>query len=483
MKAMGNLLSKRVVHNFCINTIEEMPEDKTVLKFKAVVLDFKVSHNGWAISSPTAEKYMYTLLHKHIVTKYYSEGENGGIDALGDHAEGAKKLRGTKGEITIPCTGTHSIGTITDVYIAPLNDKTEEPVLWCEGILLAWDNINECSLLLEWAENGVPILVSVEWYYTQSMLDNDGAEWIVDPTFSALTILNSEQRGNKDIVYGNYDCAHIQVMLNSEYYRQFNHAALKDVNTKKGRGKEMSNIFLKALNDISFEGIRGKIYGALEKQMTAEEYKTVWISMWDIYETYFVYTVFEGKDEKHYKIHYEKVGPSAITLDYASKVQVERQDVYVEVSELAEIDAKAKEDLDKLEVALDKANEKIRGLQADSQKLKTLEAKLNKIENDEKLNAALQQYKNEFEEFNALDVFLSEEVHGLIEDTLVPEKQAKAVIKLQKILLTCAKNNQVSPRLANSRTSTCIEGACYVGNRTNFAVNDTLDRYGFIAEN
>lgn len=485
MRRTDNLFNKKVVHNFCINTIEEIPEDKTVLRFKAVVIDFKVSHNGWAISEITAEKYMYTLLHKHIVTKYYDEEENGGIDAFGDHEEGQKGLRGTNGEIMIPCTGTHSIGTITNVYIAPLNDKTSEKVLWCEGILLAWDNVNECGLLLEWAEKGIPILVSVEWYYTQSAIDNKNVEWIADPTFSALTVLNSEQRGNKDIVYGSYDRAHIQIMLNNEHYRLFNHAAIKDFGTKKREGEDMDNVFLKALNDISFEGIRRKIYEALEKEMSAKEYKTLWIDMWNIFETYFVCTVFDDANEKHYKIGYEKTEDDAILLDYKTKKQVERKDVYVEVAESQKAADKAEEEMDSLKVSLGEAQARVEELEKENERLEALEDKLRVIERDKKLNDALEKYKKEFAEFDAMDVFLGDEVQELIRATLVPNKQAAAVIKLQEILLMCAKNNRTSHQAINNRVFGGIETACSVGGyegRLKGGSNHMLDMYGFTTE-
>lgn len=483
MSVENAILNRMITHNFYINSIEEVKEDKSVLKFKAVVLDFEQSHNKWAVSEDTARKYMKTLLHKHIVTRYYSEDENDGIDALGDHEPSSTHLRGSNGDVEIPITNTRSIGTITNVWIAPLdpNNSLSKNVMWCEGILLAWDNLNECSLLLEWAGNNIPILTSVEWYYTQNMIDNDGVEWIVDPNFSALTILNSEQRGNKDIVYGNYDCSHIKLMLNNDHYQQFNSAVMEDIkngSTKQeeikkinGKGDEhMENRFLKAFNDISFGQIRSKIYEALSKVMIAEEYNTMYIGMWDIYDTYIIYETYLEYEWVRYKIDYTKSENDEITVDYASRKKVERQDVYVEVSEVQTATNSLTKEKEDIELKLNEVNETVETLKNDlttskdteivlnstivelTSKVEDLEKcknELDEIKYNEKLEETKATYFTEFNSFNSAEKFETEEVQELIKDTLDNEKSFNSVIKLKDILLECAKT--VVPVKENSK--------------------------------
>jgi len=438
VRKINNILEQKIIHNFCLNSIESVPEDKSILKFKAVVLDFKKSHNGWAIAKDIADKYKHLLVNKHIVTKYYSEEDNIGLDALGSHEQDETILRGTNGEVTIPITNTRSIGTITNSYIAPLNsDNDSEEVLWCEGILLAWENLNECSLLLEWASNDIPILTSVEWFYTKSAQDNDGTVWIDDPNFSALTILNSEQRGNKDIVSPNYDCSHIEIALNEEHYKDFNNAIMKDVNKKNEEGEKLENIFLKVLNDISFGEIINKIYGALSKVMLAEEYNKIYLCQWDVYDDYFLYDTYENDEWVKIKINYTKNENDEIIVDYASKQQVKREEVFVSVVEYS----KEVNELKATRELIETLNGDIETLKVENKQLKEVEKKFNEIQYSEKIKEVSSQYLKEFEEFDGVEMFNSEEVQSLIIDMLDEEKSLNAKFKLQDILIDCAKNS------------------------------------------
>ena len=333
---------KHMIHNLCINSVEPVPEDRTILKVKGIVLDFEPTPNGWAISRDIVDQYKNTLVNKHIVTRYYSEDENNGIDALGNHEPSSTTLRGTSGEVEIPITETHSIGTVTNVYIDKISedDSSDKEVLWFEGILLYWDNINECELLLEWCKKGIPILTSVEWYYTKSTTDKNGIEWILNPNFSALTVLNSEQRGDKPVIYGNYSCSHIEIMLNNDHYQMFNNAIMEDINIKENNKRsetgKMDNIFVKALNEISFGETRSKILESLSKQMTADEFRTVYISEWGVFDTYFVYEAPVGNVWKTYKINYTKTDDEVV-VDLESKVEVERKQILVEVSDVQQV--------------------------------------------------------------------------------------------------------------------------------------------------
>lgn len=487
---MNEILKKMITHNFCINSLEEIVQDKSILKFKAVVMDFKKSHNGWAVSKDTVNKYKNSIIGKHIVTRYYSEDENDGMDAFGDHEPDTTVLRGSNGNVIIPTTNTRSIGTITDAYIAPLdtNNSLSEEVFWCEGILLAWDNINECSLLLEWTNNNIPILTSVEWYYTQNMIDNDGTEWIVDPIFSALTILNSEQRGNKDIVYGNYDCSHIELMLNNNHYKEFNNAIIEDINKDYEReGEGMENIFLKALNEISVGEARQKIYSVLAKVMTAEEYNSMYISDWDMFDTYFLYETYKDEKWAKFKVEYSKNEADEIIVDFENRKQVVREEVLVEVSESEKAVNSVKTEKDELEIKLNKANddlEAVRGelltskneqtelvnslaaMKADNEKLKESEKELQEIKYNQKLEETKQLYKVDFEKFNSIERFNSEEVQSLIEDILDSEKEMNAVIKIKDIILDCAKSYVPTSKGLNSKTDMggIFEGSKDLGN-------------------
>ena len=449
---MNQFVDKLIRHDFALNSLEQS-EDKTVIKFKACVLDFLKSHNGWAISKSTCEKRMHTLVNKHIVVRYYSEEENGGLDAFGDHEETSVKLRGT--DIMLPATKTHSIGTITNAYIDYVepNSPLSGEAVWIDGVILAMENINEASLLLEWHENNIPILTSVEWYYTQDMYDNEGTQWIVDPTFSNLCILNSEARGDKPIIYGNYDCSHIELMVN-----QLNQAVKDDLainNKHQRKDDDMENVFLKALNDISFGQIRSKIYSALSKVMVASEYERLWISDWDVYDTYFIYETYDGENWIKFKVEYTKTEDDEIEVNYEDRKQVERQDVYVEVqvanNQLEEIKTELntiKEEKANLETQLNEKaeeiisiseekvnlNETIVALNSKISELEPFKAEYDKAEFDKALIARVEELKPKFVKFNGLDVFESEEVQSLVKDTLDVEKALNAKLAIYEKL-------------------------------------------------
>lgn len=472
MSTKNKVMEKFITHSFHINSLEET-EDKTQIKIKALIHTFDKSHNGWAISEDTANKYKHTLVNKHIVTRYYTPGENGGVDCLGDHEPSVSKFRDT--DITIPTANTRSIGTITNAYIDYIDSENPSlgKALWIDGVLLVYENMNECSLLCEWAENGIKIITSVEWFYTTDMVDNDGTQWIVDPTYSHLCILNSEHRGNMPIIYGNYDASHIEIMMNKmndaiKLDMENDKSSLDIKNKKDGKeGEEMKieNIFMKSLNDISFGEVREKIYAALSKVMTGEEYTSMYISMYGIYDTYIIYETYLDGEWATYRINYTKDENDEITVDYESKQKVERKEIYVEVSEvesmknsfedqiktlknekqeletqLSEKDAelvKGKEDMVSL-------NETIQSLNQVVEELKPYKAKVEQDEYERQLNEKIEFYKGKFEALNAKERFETDEIQGLIKETLDIEKATNAKSKLADILLDCVKvDNQV----------------------------------------
>lgn len=452
---MNEFIEKLIRHDIKLNSLEQS-EDKTVIKFKACVLDFKQSHNGWAISKNTCEQRMHTLVNKHIVVRYYSEDENGGLDAFGDHEETSVKLRGT--EIMLPSTNTHSVGTITNAYIdyvEPNNPLSGEAV-WIDGVILAMENINEASLLLEWQENDIPILTSVEWYYTQDMYDNDGIQWIVDPTFSNLCILNSEDRGNKPVIYGNYDCSHIELMIN-----QLNQAVKDDlaINNKQnnGKGEDMENRFIKALNGLSVGELSDKVYAALRGVMTCDEYYDTYVSDYNVFydEKFFIYHVYKTDGCEYYKVTFELDADENIVIDFENKQQVKREQVWVtvetaqgQVEEVQQQLNKVQSEKEELEKQLNtkteeivsvteekiSLSEQIVSLNSTIAELEPFKVEHDKAEFEKALNEKVAEYEPKFAKFNALEVFNSEEVQGLIKDTLDVEKGLNAKLAIYEKL-------------------------------------------------
>lgn len=452
---MNNFVEKLIRHDFKLNNLEQS-EDKTVIKFKACVLDFLKSNNGWAISKDTCSKRMHTLVNKHIVVKYYTEDENGGLDAFGDHEESSVKLRGT--DITLPSTDTHSIGTITNAYIdyvEPDNPLSGEAV-WIDGVILAMENINEASLLLEWHENNIPILTSVEWYYTQDMYDNNGTQWIVDPTFSNLCILNSEARGDKSVIYGNYDCSHIELMVN-----QLNQAIKEDlaINNKqnKGRVEDMENRFIKALNGLSIGELSSKVYSALRGVMTCDEYYDTYVSDYNVFyeEKFFIYHLYKTDGCEYFKVTFELDADENMVIDFENKQQVKHEQVWVtvetaqgqveEVNEQLNSITEANGELEKqLNAKLEEVvaiteeklslSEQIVSLNSTIAELEPFKVEHDKAEYEKALNEKVAEYEPKFSKFNGLDVFQTEEVQQLIKYTLDTEKGLNAKLAIYEKL-------------------------------------------------
>lgn len=500
---MLDLLNKFITHNTVLNSLEQV-EDNTVIKCKALIMHFNKSFNGWAVKEDVVKQRMSTLINKPIVARYYSEEENNGLDALGDHEPTTIKLRGTNGEVDLPSTNTKAIGVTTNVYIDYIDpqDHTLGKGLWAEGIIWALDNINETSLLLEWFSNNIPILLSVEWYYSQETF-MDNTRWILDPTFSAVCLLNSELRGEKPIYYGNYDVAHLDLLLNQQHYNSFNQAvkadlekgnSFNDIENKIENGDDrLENIFLKALNDISFGEIRDKIYSALAKVMIAEEYNSMWISLWDVYDTYFIYETYNGTEWVRFKINYTKGENDELVVDYENRKQVVRQDVYVEVSEVQslntkideltqELNGKAEEFNNKVEelnvvnVEKESLNETIIGLNSQIEELKPYKETVDAQEYEKALNEKKEYYSEKFNAMGAKEKYESEDVQNLIKQTLNSDEGMKAELQLNKMIVEMvqATNSKKETNSQNNYKELNSKMDGLIPTKENF-----VDNYGF----
>lgn len=448
-----NVVDKLITHHFHINSLEQT-EDETIIKFKALVHTFEQTPNGWGITEDTASKRIHTLINKHIVTRYYSADENNGIDCLGDHENSETILRGTD-DVKIPKMLTNSIGTITNAYIDYIDENNESlgKAVWAEGVLLAMENMNEVSLLMEWFEKDVKILISVEWWYTTSVKDNNGSTWIADPTYSNVCILNSEQRGDKPVIYGNYDYANIQLQFNQaikadlESKESFNNISKNNIKNeieKNGDDSLETNIFKKALNELSFGDIRDEIYSDLAKKMVAEEYNNIWISLYYVFENYFIYEVYEDSNWIYYKISYTKT-ETGVDVDLASKVKVERDSVWKEVPQVQALNTKIEEltieittkdeSLNTLNTEKETLTQTISGLNSTIEELTPYKETVDTQEYEKALNEKKEYYSDKFGAVNAKEKFDTEEVQTLIKQTLNSEEGTKAELALNKMIV------------------------------------------------
>lgn len=452
-----NKFNNKILHNICFNEMEQN-EDGTLLKVKLLIHDFNRTPNGWGITKDTALQRMQYLVNKPIKTKYYNEEDNNGVDFLGDHEEGSVKLRGTDKDI--PSTNTDSIGVINNVYIDYIDSENENlgEALWADGVLWLAENINVCNLLYEWHTNGIKILTSVEWLYSQSIKDSEGTEWIADPLYSALCVLNSEAKGEQPVIYGNYDVAKLSLMLNQKQYSEFEDAVESDLNNKKENTKKeddkVENIFIKSLNELSFSEVEMGIYDSLSKIMSADEFYNVYISSWNVYDGYFLYSTYVEDEYKLFKVNYTK-SEDGVEVDYENRKQVKREEVLVEVAQFNEVETK----LSELELKVNETEEKLGLEQASKVELNETIASLNtKIEEanatveeltpfkeqvelaeqERLVNEQIEVYKEKFNAIGGEEIFVSDETQELIKKTLNKENGTDAKLALSDMLFGLA---------------------------------------------
>jgi len=201
--------------------------------------------------------------------------------------------------------------------------------------------------------------------------------------------------------------------------------------------------------------------------MTADEFNYVYVSNWGIYDAYFVYETYEGGKWINYKVPYAKTETN-VTIDLANKVLVERDAVWVEVVQVAEVQTSlnsANEKIKELEGTLATQNETIKSLNSEKEgavekfnsasetvislnskveelnikvkEMKPLIDEYNKEQFEKSLNAVKEDYKAKFEKVGALDVFEKEETLELMKKTLNSKKEDAndAKYKLNQLII------------------------------------------------
>ena len=145
-----------------LNSLEQNPDDPSLLNALFVIHDFEKSWHGQVITEEVTSENMKFLINKPIVCKYITKGENDGLDALTNHEEFKDIDRNTGDEFIN--TNTNAIGVFTEVYIDDFTDENggTKRVLYGKAVLWFDKCRNVCLLLDEWVGKGVLIPASVE---------------------------------------------------------------------------------------------------------------------------------------------------------------------------------------------------------------------------------------------------------------------------------------------------------------------------------
>lgn len=457
-------------------------EDKleTNLYAPFIIHDFNVSWNNQIITEDVCNENLATLIGQPVLAKYYNEGDKE-KDHLGNHEVGKVKNRDTGEEIMT--TNTIAIGVFKSASIedVEINGETKRCLV---GYAQLWKDrfYNICSLLNEWLEREIPIYCSCEYIFKNYEI-KDGIQYIKTPySYTGHTILNSEEKDGYGICLPAYDVAR---MLS------WNEALHKDENNKQSVNESESsiveNVFLKALNELSFGNVREQIYNALEKIMLAVEYKYVYLSNYSIFDNYFVYEIYneENGEWETFKVNYTKENDEVV-IDYENRVKVEYKMVEEVVVTTAVNEAKAEmqTEIDALNELVSVKETELNALKEDSVSQKetvvALNEKIAELSNEieslneykekyeiEQFNAALEEaqdkYKVKFEKLNALEKFETEEVQELIKNTLDEESSLNAKNSLSDILLDLIDNVPVKSSTNAKSTNSFVESGTELG--------------------
>jgi len=503
------------------NSLEINTEDPTILRGKVVIHDFLPSWNNQCITEEVCTENMDTLIGKRIVCKYIPSVDNNGKDALTDHEENISINRDSGNEIII--TDTIAIGFIESVYIDDYTDENGiiKKVLY--GSVVIWNDdkyANIVGLLQEWINRNIKIHMSVEYLYMNYNVI-DGIEYLQTPIlYVAHTFLNSEQRNDVAEVLPAYDCATL-ISLNerTKWNKAINNINKSENNINsdliidknnfsKEENKTMTeNKFYKALCELSYGDIRQEIMTALSKTMTCDEFYNVYVSNYGVYDNYFIYESYIDQKYINFKVSYTKTETEVI-VDLATKKQVTREEIWVEVSvveeQVASLNTKIEEiqtSLNTKETELTTATETITGLQTSlnekDEAIKTLNSTVdstteeknvtvekfnelaetvtslnskvkelqpladsyNQEQYDKALNSAKDFYKEKFENVDAIEVFEKEDTQELIIKSInsIEGESQKAKFSLNDLIITNLKPNEGKAQLSINSIQTAKE--------------------------
>ncbi|WP_025912070.1 hypothetical protein [Priestia flexa] len=372
--------------------------DPTVLHCTFSILDFDVSHNKAIITKDMAAELAKTVLNKPIVTKYHEvEEANTPTDALGSHE--ARLGENRNGELDIQLN-TAPIGVFTsEGYFSEItlpNGETKE-VLMADAILWYSRYTDACDLLLEWYDRGININASCEILY-QNYSFRDGVEYINSPVyFDGHCLLNSEKRGDHDVVLPAYESAKL---VSFNQFQEFN-KLVAQANEQDNENKEGEN-----MEEKNTEQQEEVVEVKEEQPEVVEEQKT------------------EEVVEQEEKPEDDKA--EEIVEDSEQKLL---QNEVVELK--SKLDTLLSEQKD-LESKFNEATEKLLKASSELEELKVYKEKYESEQLEKHLNEKQEYYQAKFEAVNALEKFNSDEVQSLVKESV---HKTDAVLQLNSMLV------------------------------------------------
>lgn len=437
---------KKKLLKLSLNEIK-VDDDPTIVKAQFVLFDFDESHNKSIISKEVALEAKETVLNKPVVAKYNPVEEPGtATDAMGSHE--VKLTTDRDGDLAIEY-GTEAIGVFTtEGYITSVNTPEGEKEVFAADAVLWYSRYTDAiDLLFEWHSRNVNINTSVELLY-QNYNVVEGIEYIQSPIYiDGHAILNSEQRGDHEVVLPGYDSSKL---LSLEDKNEFNKlvAQAASRNTSEKEVKEDDEQVKKNVSDLrkvfelSHDDVRTKLYHALEQA----DYQWAWIV--EVYEDYFIFEHEKCDDEegkceyKYVKASYTKGEDDTVTVSFEDATEVTFETQWKELDSVKEIEeeketltqqlSNAENEKADVEKSLNAANDELKALK---EKVESLNEEINTLgEYKEKFEqaefeAALEKekeyYANKFNSLDKADEFEKEEVQELVSNSAKGDVEAK----------------------------------------------------------
>lgn len=490
MGAIGKLVS-----------FNSKPNINTTVNVSFVIHGFGVSENGQIISEEVCRDNMNSLINKPVLVDYHYTGDNL-TDSFGDHAVDIIKNRDT-GEDMVH-TKTIAIGVFTDVDIVEIDGAkmlVGHATLWSDRYY------NCVSLLYEMLSEGVEVKCSCEYIFMNFSM-KDGIQLVNSPiTYEGHCILNSVEDRGVGIVepaYGesrviSFNTAIMTDIKNSLNNKQENLEGgvvvskigeepivepvvepttepVVSVNEEDGESVEPTTepIEEPVEEDVDTEETKEETEETTEDDTEDEAEPTLstndkslidkvtdkvstlkktleeklakpsaWVSTWNIYGNYFVYEAYDNdaSEYKYYKVDfgYDEVGELVLSEEHK---EVVREDMWIEV-------AQYQTSLNEIETLKGEKVELSETVVSLNGKIKELEPYKEKAEEDEikdKVDCAMNCYKEKFSSVNAIDCFEKEEVQKLIVDTISSDANVSlnARVDLSEMLLGLIPQKEVT---------------------------------------
>lgn len=438
---------KKIDYKLQLNEIKAN-DDPSKLSCTFVIFDFEKSHNNTVISKEVALETATTIINKPIVAKYNEVDSIGtATDSFGSHEMYLSTDK--HGDLEVKMD-TAAIGVFTsEGYIMEIlgsnGEKTE--VLAADAILWRSRFKDACDLLLEWNSRGINVNTSCELLYSNYTF-KDGIEYLESPVYlEGHAILNSEKRGDQDIVFPAYDSSKLLSFNEKNKFEKLVAQAI--INEKEGE-----NVSFKKVFELSHDDVRSLLYSKLDPELGENVHSYIC----DVYENYFVVNIedYNAKTDSYYKYNYTK-NDDVIDIQFDSKQEVFLKRNWEEVTpeEVAnQLNAKDQQISDlatklsakeELETKYNDASDKLIKLNQMVEDLTPFKEQYEKVQFEARLNEKSEHFKAKFNALNASDKFETDEVQTLLSEVAKQDENSdRALLQLNSILVDLVSTN-ISP--------------------------------------